>query len=165
MAAKALQEAYVDDVNNYEKFGECQKSDNDLGPCDDGILLAQRCKEVDKGLQLGHLKLRAKWISDLPKIPPDCPNMEGVSEDGTNMLHQKAQKTSFVGYRIHLGRGEPDGGSILWRVHRPNTINLQPKLRGARPDWSQLCGSEDIENYLQKNGLTKGTLLSLCSNL
>ena len=32
MAAKALQEAYVDDVNNYEKFGECQKSDNHRDP-------------------------------------------------------------------------------------------------------------------------------------
>ena len=165
MAAKALQEAYIDDINNYEKYGECQKTDDHTGPCDDGLLLAKRCKEVDKGLQLGHLKLGAKWISDLPKVPPDCPNIEGVSEDETSMLSQKGQNTSCVGYRIHLGRGEPDGGSIRWRVHRPNSINLQPKLRGARPDWAQLCGSEDIENYLHKNGLTKGTLLSLCSNL
>ena len=38
MAAKALQETYLDDVNNYEKIGECQKSEKHLGPCDDGIL-------------------------------------------------------------------------------------------------------------------------------
>ena len=165
MAAEALQEAYVDDVNNYENFDKCHKDDGHLGPCDNGLLLAQRCKEVDKGLQLGHLKLGAKWISDLPKVPSDCPNMKGVSEDGTKMLSQKSQRTSCVGYRIHQGKGEPDGGSIRWRVHRPNSINLQPKLRGAHPDWSQLCGNKDLENYLHKNGMTKGTLLSLCSNL
>ena len=49
MAAKALQEAYVDDISNYEKFGECHKDDGHVGPCDDGLLLSQRCKEIDKG--------------------------------------------------------------------------------------------------------------------
>lgn len=165
IAAKAIQEAYVDDINNYEKYGECHKDGGHAGPCDDGLLLSQRCKEVDKGLELGHLKLGAQWISDLPEVPSDCPNIEGVSDDGTCMLAQKSQRTSFVGYRIHLGKGEPDGGSICWRVHRPNNINLQPKLREARPDWAQLCRNEDIKKYLHKNGMTKGTLLSLCSNL
>ena len=170
MAAKALEEAYVDDVSNYEKFGECHKSKVHDGPCDDGLLLAQRCKEIDKGLEQGQLKLGSKWVSDLPNLPPDCPNIEGVSGDETLMVAQKGPQTSCVRYRIHIGKGEPDGGSIVWRVLRPNSINLQPKLRGARPDWAQLCwaqlcGNEDIKRYLDKNGMTKGTLLSLCSNL
>ena len=126
--AKALQEAYVDDVSNYKKFGECHKDDRHAGPCDDGLPLSQHCKEIEKGLELGQLKLGAKWVSELPKVPPDCPNIEGVSDDGTRMLAQKSPQTSCVGYRIHLGKGEPDGGSICWRVHRPNSINLQPKL-------------------------------------
>ena len=97
IAAKAIQEAYVDDTNNYEKYGECHKDGGHAGPCDDGLLLSQRCKEVDKGLELGHLKLGAQWISDLPEVPSDCPNIEGVSDDGTCMLAQKSQTTSCVG--------------------------------------------------------------------
>ena len=76
------------------------------------------------------------------------------------MLAQKGPQTICVGYQIHLGKEEPDGGSILWRVHRPNSINLQHKLSGARTDWAQLCGNEDIKKYIEENGMTKGTLLS-----
>ena len=115
---------------------------------------------------MGRLQLGDKWTSDLPFVPPDCPNIQGVSRDGTLTVSQSTTRnTSALGYRIKLGQGQPDGGSILWRVLRPNSLNIQPKLRGARPDWAQLCGAEDIKNYIQESGITKASLLSLCSNL
>ena len=76
-----------------------------------------------------------------------------------------SEQTSALGYRLHLGPGLPEGGVIRWRVHRPHTINLEPKMRGARPDWAQLASSTDIRSYLKEHGATKASLLSLCSNL
>ena len=76
-----------------------------------------------------------------------------------------SEHTSALGYRVHLGPGLPDGGALRWRVHRPNTLNLEPKMRGARPDWAQLASSSDIRSYLKEHGATKSSLLSLCSNL
>ena len=80
-AARELREAYVDDVFAYEKFGECQKT----GPhevCSDGDVLVKRCKLIDVGLQRGHFHLGDKWITDLPKVPPNCPNIQGIPEKG-----------------------------------------------------------------------------------
>ena len=99
-------------------------------------------------------------------LPPDCPNIWGVSEDKKLTVSQGTTcNTSALGYRIQLGKGEPDGGSIRWRVLRPNSINIQPKLRGARLDWAQLCGAEDIKKYISTHGITKSSLLSVVSNL
>ena len=105
MAAKSLEEAYVDDVSNYKKFGECRKSEGHDGQCDDCVLLAKRCKEIDKGMERGQLNLGSKLVSDLPNVPSDCPNIEGVSGDETLMVAQKGPQTGCVGYRIHIGKG------------------------------------------------------------
>ena len=164
-AARALREAYMDDVIAYEKFRECQKT----GPhrvCSDGDVLVKRCKLIDAGLQKGHFHQGDKWITDLPKVPPDCPNVQGIPEKGDLTLVQSATcNTSALGYRIQLGEGHPDGSSIRWRVLRPNSLNIQPKLGGARPEWAQLCDGNTNKKYIDNNGMTKGTLLSLCSNL
>ena len=115
VTAKALEEACVDDVTTYEKYGECQERGSEF--------LAQRCKQIDKGVQTGKLQLGSKWTSDLPIFPPNCPNIEVVTEDETLTVVQGATRNmSALGYRIHLGKGEPDGGSIIWRVlHKPAT--------------------------------------------
>ena len=76
-----------------------------------------------------------------------------------------AEQTSALGYRVHLGPDLPSGGALLWRVHRPNSLNIEPKQRGARPDWAQLASSTDIRKYLNEHGVSKASLLSLCSNL
>ncbi len=157
---REIREEKVEDVTPYEKFGECQKT----GPhtvCSDGDVLVKRCKLIDAGLQKGHFHLGDKWVTDLPKVPPDCPNIQGIPEEGDMTLIQSATRnTSALGYRIQLGKGHPDGGSIRWRVLRPNSLNIQPKLRGARPEWAQLCDGNTIKKYIDDNGMTKGTLLS-----
>ena len=164
-AAEMLRQAYIDDVMVYETYDECQIE----GPhqaCSNGETLVRRCKQIDDGLKMGRLQLGDKWTSDLPFVPPDCPNIQGVSREETLTVSQgTTRNTSALGYRIKLGQGQPDGGSILWCVLRPNSLNIQPKLCGARPDWAQLCGAEDIKNYIQESGITKASLLSLCSNL
>ena len=81
-AARALQEAYVDDVFAYKKFGECQKN----GPhtvCSDGDVLVERCKQIDVGLQRGHFRLGDKWITDLPTVPQTAPIYRAYLKRGT----------------------------------------------------------------------------------
>ena len=164
-AAEALRQAYIDDVRVYESYHKCMIKDPHTS-CSNGEFLARRCKEIDEGLKMGRLHLGDKWTSDLPIVPQNCPNIQGVAQNEKLTVTQSQTRNTFaLGYRIKLGQGQPDGGSILWHVLRPNSINIQPKLRGARPDWAQLCGAEDIKKYMQESGITKASLLSLCSNL
>ena len=158
-----LREGYVDDIFAHERYGECAVT-GDHNHCTDGEILALRCKEIDEGLRKGHLHFGDKWVSDLPVVPPDCHNIRGIDNEQT-VEHDCHQSTSALGYRIHLGQGQPIGGSILWRVNRQNSLNIEPKLRGARPDWSQLCTTGDTKKYVHEHGITRQSLLSLCSNL
>ena len=174
--AKQLKGAYCDDVSLFEKYGECRKSDQSKHKCEDGEVLVQRATVVEQALNHAHLHLGQKWITDVaqekctekmmgvraPKSQTDKSQTD--SEEKTVMLGN-ANNTSALGYRLHLGPLQPPGGSIRWRVHRPQSLNLEPKLRGARPDWAQLASSSDIRSYLREHGASKSSLLSLCSNL
>ena len=79
-AAKMLREGYVDDIFTHKLFGECAVA-GDHDHCTDGEILALRCKEIDEGLRKGHLHFGDKWVSDLPVVPPDCPNIRGIDNE------------------------------------------------------------------------------------
>ena len=131
-----------------------------------GEVLIKRAKLIEDALAKAHLRLGERWICDLPQ--ERCPeNMIGVTKDSEEVevsLGGSVQ-SSALGYRLHLGPDQPEGGALLWRMHRPKSLNLEPKFRGARPLWSQLASPEDIRTYLEEHGVTKASLLSLCSNL
>ena len=168
-AAKQLRGAYCDDVSLFEKYGECRKEARDKHICEDGEVLVQRAKMVEDALNHAHLHLGQKWVSDVKqeKCSDKMVGMDADQEEQEEMtlVLGNSCHTSALGYRLHLGPREPAGGSIRWRVHRPQSLNLEPKLRGARPDWAQLASSSDIRAYLKEHGATKSSLLSLCSNL
>ena len=131
-----------------------------------GEVLIKRARLIEDALARAHLHLGERWICDLPQ--EQCPeNMIGVAKDSEEVevsLGGSVQ-SSALGYRLHLGPDQPEGGALLWRVHRPKSLNLEPKFRGARPMWSQLASPEDIRTYLKEHGVTKSSLLSLTSNL
>ena len=131
-----------------------------------GEVLIKRARLIEDALARAHLHLGERWICDLPQ--ERCPeNMIGVAKDSEEVevsLGGSVQ-SSALGYRLHLGPDQPEGGALLWRVHRPKSLNLEPKFRGARPMWSQLASPEDIRTYLKEHGVTKASLLSLTSNL
>ena len=164
--AKQLKEAYADDIHLTERFGSCRKDGNQEHVCDDGEVLIKRAVLVEKTLNKAHLFLGEEWVTDLAqgKCPPA---MKGVGAGGpqVELTLGNSGQTSALGYRLHLGQQQPDGGSLLWRVHRPRTINLEPKSRGARPDWAQLASSRDIRAYLKEHGASKSSLLSLTASL
>merc|ERR1712105_184893 len=58
----------------------------------------------------------------------DSDNNGGVANKEVTLSLGNAKHTSALGYRLHLGPNQPSGGSLLWRVHRPQTLNLEPKL-------------------------------------
>ena len=165
--AKQLKGAYSDDVSLFEKYGECRRDNKDEHECEDGEILVQRATVVEQALNHAHLHLGQKWISDVTqdKCTEKMIGVEAGNEEKTVMLGNAAGHTSALGYRLHLGPLHPPGGSIKWRVHRPHSLNLEPKLRGARPDWAQLASSSDIRSYLKEHGASKSSLLGLCSNL
>ena len=164
--AKQLKEAYADDIHLTERFGSCRKDGNQEHVCDDGEVLIKRAVLVEKTLNRAHLFLGEEWVTDLAqgKCPPA---MKGVGAGGpqVELTLGNSGQTSALGYRLHLGQQQPDGGNLLWRVHRPRTINLEPKSRGARPDWAQLASSRDIRAYLKEHGASKSSLLSLTASL
>ena len=168
-AARQLRGAYCDDVSLFEKYGECRREAKDKHVCENGEVLVQRATLVEEALNHAHLHLGQRWISDVEQgkcsekmVGVDAD--QGEHEEMTVVLGN-SNHTSALGYRLHLGPSEPPGGTIRWRVHRPQSINLEPKMRGARPDWAQLASSSDIRSYLKTHGATKSSLLSLCSNL
>ena len=165
-AARQLRESYADDIHLAERFGSCRLDGDQEHVCEDGEVLVERAVLVEKVLNDAHLFLGEKWMTDVnqEKCPP---TMTGVTEGGTQveLTLGNSGQTSALGYRLHLGQPQPDGGALLWRVHRPQSLNLEPKSRGARPDWAQLASSRDIRMYLKEHGVTKANLLSLCANL
>ena len=165
-AARQLRESYADDIHLAERFGSCRLDGDQEHVCEDGEVLIERAVLVEKVLNGAHLFLGEKWMTDVnqEKCPP---TMTGVTEGGTQveLTLGNSGQTSALGYRLHLGQLQPDGGALLWRVHRPQSLNLEPKSRGARPDWAQLASSRDIRMYLKEHGVTKANLLSLCANL
>ena len=164
IAAKQLRDSYCDDISVFELFGECtQQGDHE---CSDGEILARRAKLIEQALQRAHLHLGDNWKTDIDQ--EKClESMTGVTRSDEEMAITlgNAEQTSALGYRVHLGPDLPSGGALLWRVHRPNSLNIEPKQRGARPDWAQLASSTDIRKYLNEHGVSKASLLSLCSNL
>ena len=173
VAAQQLRDSYCDDVTLFEQFHERASiiqdpaGDNeDPRRLDDGEVLVSRARLVEAALNKAHLFLGNKWISDASqKVCGDT--MIGVTEGGqeTEVGIGNSAHTSALGYRLHLGPGHPPGGSLLWRVHRPQSLNLEPKRRGARPEWAQLANSADIKEYLKSQGVSKASLLSLTSSL
>ena len=167
-AAQQLRKSYCDDVTVFEKFDE-NEGDYDSGDCDGGYsngrVLVARAMLVEKALNHAHLFLGEKWITDVNQEV--CgESMTGVTEGAERAVNLGSSScTSALGYRLHLGPEYPPGGSLLWKVHRPQSLNLEPKKRGARPEWSQLATPADIQDYLQNQGVTKAALLSLCSCL
>ena len=158
VAAKQLRDSYCDDVMLFEQFHECTSGDGDV--------LVLRAKLVETALNKAYLFLGDRWITDASQeVCGDT--MIGVSARGreTEVAIGNSAHTSALGYRLHLGPDHPPGGSLLWRVHRPQSLNLEPKRRGARPEWAQLADSADIREYLRSQGVTKASLLSLCSSL
>ena len=164
--AKQLRESYADDIHLAERFGSCRKSGDQGHDCEDGEILVERAARIEKVLNDAHLFLGEKWMTDVEQ--EKCPStMIGVAagEKQVERTLGNCGQTSALGYRLHLGTQQPDGGALLWRVHRPQSLNLEPKSRGARPDWAQLASSSDIRLYLKTHGVTKANLLSLCANL
>ena len=166
VAAKQLRDSYCDDVTLFEKFHECEFDAKDEHRCGDGNILASRARLVEGALNKAHLFLGDKWITDAnQEVCGDT--MVGVAAGGQEkaVVIGSSAYTSALGYRLHLGQEHPPGGSLLWRVHRPQSLNLEPKKRGARPEWAQLANSQDIREYLRTQGVSKASLLSLCSSL
>ena len=172
-AAKQLRESYCDDILLFELFCDCLSTEDEDHACSDGELLARRAEIVEQALLRAHLHLGENWKTDV--VQEKCsssmtgtalaPSLESATSPALEITLGSSEQTSALGYRVHLGPGLPDGGVIRWRVHRPHSINLEPKMRGARPDWAQLASSTDIRSYLREHGATKSSLLSLCSNL
>ena len=165
-AAEQLRESYADDVHLTERFGSCRLDGEQEHVCEDGEILVERAELVEKVLNDAHLFLGEKWMTDVGQ--EKCsPAMTGVTAGGTpvEVTLGNVGQTSALGYRLHLGKTQPDGGALLWRVHRPQSLNLEPKSRGARPDWAQLASSTEIRRYIKDHGVTKANLLSLCANL
>ena len=165
-AAAQLRRAYFDDVLLFERFDECKKGEGHHGECDDGEILVNRAGLVEEALKRAHLYFGDKWLTDVEQ--GKCSeSMSGIMTAGEEVALTlgNSLQTSALGYRVHLGPKQPSGGSLLWRVHRPQTLNLEPKLRGARPDWAQLADGVEIRQYLRERGVTKASLLSLCSSL
>ena len=163
VAAKQLKDSYCDDVTLFELFDE--SSSNDILQ-HDGEILASRAKLVETALNKAHLYLGDKWISDADqKVCGDT--MVGVVTGGQEkeVALGNARHTSALGYRLHLGPDQPPGGCLLWKVHRPHSLNMEPKRRGARPAWAQLTSSAEIKRYMESQGVSKASLLSLCSSL
>ena len=166
VAAKQLRDSYCDDVLLFELFGDCNKRPEEEHRCSDGEILVDRAKLVEQALRQAHLHLGDNWKTDVEQ--EKCSeSMTGVARDEREMAITlgNSEQTSALGYRIHLGPEQPQGGALLWRVHRPNSLNIEPKMRGARPDWAQLANSTDIRRYIREHGVSKASLLSLCSNL
>ena len=164
IAAKQLRDSYCDDILLFELFGDCSQPGEHR--CDDGEILANRAKLVEEALQQAHLHLGDNWKTDIDQ--EKCSeSMTGVARNDEEMAITlgSSEQTSALGYRVHLGPRLPPGGALLWRVHRPNSLNIEPKQRGARPDWAQLVSSTDIRKYISEHGVSKASLLSLCSNL
>ena len=164
VAAKQLIDSYCDDILLFELFGDC--SQHGEHECDDGEILTNRAKLVEQALQRAHLHLGDNWKTDNDQ--EKCSeSMTGVARNDQEVAITlgNSEQTSALGYRVHLGPGLPPGGALLWRVHRPNSLNIEPKQRGARPDWAQLASSTDIRMYISEHGVSKASLLSLCSNL
>ena len=164
--ARQLRESYADDIHLAERFGACRKRGDEEHICEDGEVLTERAQLVERILNDAHLFLGDKWITDVrqEKCPSTMTGVTAGSQEVEVTLGNSGQ-TSALGYRLHLGHQQPDGGALLWRVHRPQSLNLEPKSRGARPDWAQLASSTDIRTYLKQHGVSKANLLSLCSNL
>ena len=164
IAAKQLRDSYCDDILLFELFGDCKQHGDHQ--CGDGEVLANRAKLVEQALQRAHLHLGDNWKTDIDQ--EKCSeSMTGVTRNDQEVAITlgNSEQTSALGYRVHLGPGLPPGGALLWRVHRPNSLNIEPKQRGARPDWAQLVNSTDIRKYIREHGVSKASLLSLCSNL
>ena len=164
VAAKQLRDSYCDDILLFELFGDCNQHGDHQ--CGDGEVLAGRAKLVEEALQRAHLHLGDNWKTDIDQ--EKCSeSMTGVARNDKEVAITlgNSEQTSALGYRVHLGPGLPPGGALLWRVHRPNSLNIEPKQRGARPDWAQLVSSTDIRKYISEHGVSKASLLSLCSNL
>ena len=155
--AEQLRGAYMDDIIPMERYSD---------PGLPGEVLIRRSKLIQEALAKAHLHLGDNWVSDLPQ--ERCSHgMVGVTKDSeeVEVALGGAVQSSALGYRLHLGPNQPEGGALLWRVHRPQSLNLEPKFRGARPLWSQLTSEADIRGYLKQHGVSKASLLSLCSNL
>ena len=167
VAAKQLRDSYCDDVTLFEMFDEgSSNSANGEHECTDGEILASRAKLVEAALNKAHLFLGDKWVTDAGQTV--CGDtMVGVVTGGQEkeVALGNAKFTSALGYRLHLGPDQPSGGALLWRVHRPQSLNMEPKKRGARPAWAQLANSQDIREYLRTQGVSRASLLSLCSSL
>ena len=173
VAAKQLKDSYCDDVMLFEQFHEGASiiqnpagDDEEPRYLKDGEVLVSRAKLVEAALNKAHLFLGDRWISDASQeVSGDT--MIGVAAGGQEkeVAIGNSAHTSALGYRLHLGPGHPPGGSLLWRVHRPQSLNLEPKRRGLRPEWAQLANSADIREYLRTQGVSKASLLSLTSSL
>ena len=89
-----------------------------------GEVLIKRARLIEDALARAHLHLGERWICDLPQ--ERCPgNMIGVAKDSEEVevsLGGSVQ-SSVLGYRLHLGPDQPEGGALLWRVHRPKSLN------------------------------------------
>ena len=148
-------------------FGENWITDMDQSKCPPTMTGVQNDAQVKGGLKKSlkkSLGITGKLKRSLG-ITADSEDGGGVANKEVTLSLGNAKHTSALGYRLHLGPNQPSGGSLLWRVHRPQTLNLEPKLRGARPVWSQLSNSTEIRQYLREKGVTKASLLSLCSSM
>ena len=163
-AAEQLKGSYCDDVTLFQGFDEDEDGEQCVhrGP---GSLLVSRARLVEEALNHAHLHLGDKWITDVSQeVCGDT--MVGVAAGSERSVNLGSScHTSALGYRLHLGGDHPPGGSLLWKVHRPQTLNLEPKKRGARPEWAQLATTADIRGYLKNQGVSKAGLLSLTSSL
>ena len=173
VAAEQLKDSYCDDVMLFEQFRECASiiqnpagGDEEPRYLHDGEVLVSRAKLVEAALNKAHLFLGDKWISDASQeVSGDTMSGVAAGDQEKEVAIGNSAHTSALGYRLHLGPGHPPGGSLLWRVHRPQSLNLEPKRRGARPEWAQLANSADIREYLRTQGVSKASLLSLTSSL
>ena len=176
VAAEQLRGSYCDDISLFQSFYEHdgghheEEGDHNKENLDSGGLLVKRALLVEEALNQAHLYLGDKWVTDITQGVADrvagLQRMNGVEEDTDRAVSLGSScHTSALGYRLHLGHEHPEGGSILWKVHRPESLNLEPKRRGARPAWAQLGSEADIQAYLQEQGVSKAGLLSLTSSL